>query len=160
MVGLLPKLRGSGGRVINVASDLAGGLDLDDLQCKRCRYDSQTVYKMTKQANRMQSWEAARRGFAEARVAVVALMPGVVTSNLLRNLGFGRGFDSAASAAAGPVWLATEAALNPTRPLYYHGRQGTECQWSSRGHAAAAARLWDECERLTATLAAPSLSLR
>lgn len=148
MVALLPKLSETGGRVINVASDLAGGLDLDDLQCKRRRYDAKTVYMMTKQANRMQSWEAVRRGFADAGVAVVALMPGVVTSTLHQNLGFGSGFDSASSAAAGPVWLATEVVLNPKKPLYYHRQKEAACQWMSSSHTAATARLWDECEQL------------
>jgi NAD(P)-dependent dehydrogenase (short-subunit alcohol dehydrogenase family) len=149
MTRLLPLLSASGnGKVINVASDYAGGFDIDDLHFTRRAYDSTASYKQSKQANRMISWESSKRGFPEANVSVAALMPGVVTSNLLQSLGMRSGFDEASAAAQGPVYLATEANLVPGQAKYYHGRKGEACQWENHKDNA---KLWDELERIVAS---------
>ncbi len=160
MQSLLPSLAASKGvgRVVNVASDYAGDLDLADVDwSRRRRYNSNSAYRSTKEANRRLSWEARSRGFGVAGVAVVALMPGVVTSTLLQGLGMRRGFDSAAKAGAGPAWLATEARLEPvgsssssssssssfSSSFYYHGQQASKCQWDNAQESKSNARLWE-----------------
>jgi len=54
MHDLAPLLNASGGaRVVNVASEYAGSLDLTDLQFEKRQYDETAAYKQSKQANRM-----------------------------------------------------------------------------------------------------------
>ena len=118
---LLPAMT-SGGRVVHVASNLAGGLDLADLQSRRGDYDARAVYSRTKQAARMLAAEAAMdgRGFKEAGVLVTACHPGVVTSTLLENLGYHSGIDAAPTAAQTPLRLALGPAM-PSGTYCMHG---------------------------------------
>ncbi len=85
--GLLPAMR-RGSKVICVASDYAGGLNMTDLHFANRRYDATAAYKQSKQANRMFVAEAAApgRGFSESGVAVAALHPGVHRSTTARCL--------------------------------------------------------------------------
>ena len=53
--------RSAPARVVNVASYYAGGLELDDLQFVRRRYDNDTAYRQSKQADRMLTVAFARR---------------------------------------------------------------------------------------------------
>ena len=53
--------RAPAARVINTASMMAYGLDLEDVNFKRRRYDASTAYAQTKQADRMLTWGLARR---------------------------------------------------------------------------------------------------
>lgn len=54
MHSLAPLLKASGGaRVVNVASEYAGNLDVSDLQFEKRQYDETAAYKQSKQANRM-----------------------------------------------------------------------------------------------------------
>lgn len=100
-------------RVVNVASYWAGGLELDDLQFERRRYDNDAAYRQSKQADRMLTAAFAER-FEEDGIRVNACHPGDVPSKLAGNLGF-RGGDSPEEAADTPVWLATsEAGLDET----------------------------------------------
>ena len=149
MCGLLPAMP-RGGRVVCVASQLAGGLDLTDLQTQKKRYQATSVYSMTKQANRMLAAEAAQpgHGFAEAGVSVVSCHPGVVTSTLLQNLGFGSGSDSPADGAKLPLQLAL-GAKEPLSGTFWSGRsshQGKLCQFGA--DAKGRAVLWAACEDL------------
>ena len=151
MRGLLPSMRG-GGRVVCVASNLAGGLDLSDLQSAKGRYDAKAVYAKTKQANRMIAAEAASsgRGFAEAGVSVVSCHPGVVTSPLLKNLGFGSGFDTAEKGAALPLHLAIGMGDTPAPGTFWPNASGGKiCSFGQdvKGRTA----LWQACEELAAT---------
>jgi len=58
---LLPAMQAApGARIINVSSDYAGGLDLDDLNFERRKYSANAAYKQSKQANRMLTREWAR----------------------------------------------------------------------------------------------------
>ena len=141
---LLPAMP-PGARVVHVASTLTGGLDLDDLQSTRMRYEANSVYARTKQANRMLAAEAAvpGRGFHEAGVLVTACHPGVVTSTLLDNLGIG-GRDPAAKAAQTPLKLA----LGPAPPSgsFWIDKREVACQYAR--DAAARAALWESCKSL------------
>lgn len=46
------KKQGEAARVVNVASSYAGGLNLDDIEFKKRRYDNNSGYMASKQANR------------------------------------------------------------------------------------------------------------
>jgi retinol dehydrogenase-13 len=115
-------------RVVNVASYWAGGLELDDLEYKRRRYDNDGAYRQSKQADRMLCAAFAQR-LKEADIRVNACHPGDVNSKLSNNLGFG-GHETPAHAAQTPVWLAigTETA-DLTGGYFEHQRQVT-CPFS------------------------------
>ncbi|MCA8922562.1 MAG: SDR family NAD(P)-dependent oxidoreductase [Planctomycetes bacterium] len=79
---LLDLLRaGAPARVVNVASNLAKDLDLDDLQFTRRRYSGMKAYAQSKQANRLWSCELAERLRREG-ITVNAMHPGVVSTSI------------------------------------------------------------------------------
>lgn len=74
-------------RIVNVASNYAGDYDFNDLQFSSRSYESNTVYRQSKQCNRMLTWAAHEMHFAGTNTTVNACHPGVVTSPLLQSLG-------------------------------------------------------------------------
>jgi NAD(P)-dependent dehydrogenase (short-subunit alcohol dehydrogenase family) len=107
MAELAPTLKAApGARIVNVASNYAGDFDIGDLQFTRRRYESNSAYRQSKQADRMLTWAAACSLYKDSRVLVNACHPGVVTSQLLQSLGMSSGFDSAQKGAATPLYLA------------------------------------------------------
>lgn len=78
---------------------------MDDPEFQRRRYDNDSAYRQSKQADRMlsvllaDSWE-------EDGISVNACHPGDVRSRLSRNLGFG-GSQTPGQGADTPFWLAT-----------------------------------------------------
>jgi NAD(P)-dependent dehydrogenase (short-subunit alcohol dehydrogenase family) len=74
---LAEPLRRARGRIVNVASMLARGLDLDDVEFTRRRYRGIDAYAQSKQANRMWTWALARR-LEGSGVTAHALHPGGV----------------------------------------------------------------------------------
>jgi NAD(P)-dependent dehydrogenase (short-subunit alcohol dehydrogenase family) len=70
------------GRIVNVASNYAGDLDISDPQFVRRRYDSTAAYRASTQARRMISREAASQ-FASDGIIVNSCHPGVVTTKVL-----------------------------------------------------------------------------
>lgn len=92
------------GRIVNVASNWAGDLDLDDLEFTRRRYDNNAAYRQSKQANRMLTVAQAER-LSGHGIRVNACHPGNPSSGLTDDLGTG-GYQSPADAARTPVMLA------------------------------------------------------
>lgn len=115
-------------RVINVASYWAGGLDLNDLEFTRRRYDNNLVYRQSKQADRMLSAAFAEK-LAPYQIAVNACHPGDVNSTLSNNLGFG-GHESPDQGADTPVWLATDSVGQQCSGHYFEHRRETVCSFS------------------------------
>src|SRR5262249_54434554 len=70
-------------RVVNVASTLAGGLDLDDVQLERRAYSGELAYSQSKQADRLLTWALSER-LAGSGVTANAVHPGFVRSELNR----------------------------------------------------------------------------
>ena len=87
---LVPLLRASGaGRIVNVASSQAGGLDVRDVEFVHRPYNGIRAYQASKQAVRMLSWALAQR-LSDVPVVVNALCPGFMKTALGRNAS--RGF--------------------------------------------------------------------
>lgn len=131
-----------GARVVNVASYWAGGMDVDDLEFRRRRYDNDSAYRQSKQADRMLSAIFAERLLDQA-VAVNACHPGDVNSILSNNLGFG-GHESPDQGADTPVWLATARECERVTGRYFEHRRESTCRFSADRRAAN--RLFDICE--------------
>ncbi len=120
-------------RVVNVASYWAGGLDLDDLEFERRRYDNDAAYRQSKQADRMLTVAFAHR-LADTGVTVNACHPGDVVSNLSRNLGFG-GHETPEQAASTPAWLATEAVGAQETGKYFERHRAVSCRFGANRDA-------------------------
>jgi retinol dehydrogenase-13 len=120
---------GAPSRVVNVASYWAADLDLDDLEFKRRRYDNNTAYRQSKQANRMLTVALAER-LKERNVTVNACHPGDVNSTLSNALGFG-GSELPKSGARTPLWLATSAEVSGITGKYFADCRQTPCSFAS-----------------------------
>ncbi len=70
-------------RIVNVASRMAGRLDLDDLEFERRRFVGRHAYMQSKQANRMLSWQRAEQ-LRNSGVTVNAVHPGGVNTRITR----------------------------------------------------------------------------
>ena len=143
MHACLPALVRSGsGRVVNVASYWAGGLELGDVEFQRRPYDNDVAYRQSKQADRMLSRACAER-FRQQKVSVFSCHPGDVASKLSRDLGFG-GHESAEQGADTPLWLATSEELEAKSGGYFARRRAEPCTFSE--DRVAVGKLVDLCE--------------
>ena len=122
-------------RVINVASGYAGGLDVNDLEFKRRRYNNNQAYRQSKQANRMLSVAFAEK-LKPYGISVNACHPGNVNSKLSNDLGFG-GSDSPDEGAKTPVWLATNAIGQQETGKYFEGMREVRCPFGENKQAVA-----------------------
>jgi len=129
-------------RIINVASYWAGGMDLDDPEFKRRKYDNDEAYRQSKQADRMLTVAFAKRLKASG-MTVNACHPGDVNSKLSNDLGFG-GHETPDQGAATPVWLATEPSLKGITGKYFADKSVAFCKFSE--DAAGIERLYNLCE--------------
>ncbi|MFJ4656584.1 oxidoreductase [Nocardia sp. NPDC088792] len=160
------------GRVVTVSSGTAGyrstTFDIDDLDYRRRPYKPMRVYGQSKLANLLFTLELQRRlNGTDARLLAVAARPGVADSDFSQNFGPVRAFLSGAA----PHWISrlfmqsTEMGALPTlRAATDPAVRGGE-YFGPTGHAKgypvlaepvaraqdpeAAARLWEESERLT-----------
>jgi len=134
-------------RIINVASYWAGGLNFSDLQFKTRRYDNDTAYRQSKQADRMLS-VAFGDLLKEHAVCVNACHPGDVNSKLSNNLGFG-GHESPDQGAETPVWLATETVGIENTGKYFEHKRETYCPFSQDRNSVK--KLYEICAELIST---------
>ncbi len=145
--------RAKNARVVNVASYWAGGLELDDVEFRRRRYDNDAAYRQSKQADRMLSRGLADR-LRSRGIAVNACHPGDVRSRLSTDLGFG-GHESADEAAQTPVWLALAPELAGVSGKYFAHRRQEPCSFAQ--DEAGVAALLELCDAYTARLAVASV---
>ncbi|MEW8587155.1 MAG: SDR family NAD(P)-dependent oxidoreductase [Candidatus Thiodiazotropha sp.] len=131
-----------GAQVVNVASYWAGGLELDDLEFRRRRYNNDAAYRQSKQADRMLSTAFAQR-LVDKGIRVNACHPGDVNSNLSNNLGFG-GHQSPEEGADTPVWLALGGAGVNATGHYFEKRRMVPCGFSKDQDTVE--RLFEACE--------------
>jgi len=118
-----------GGRIINVASFYAGNLDLTDVEFIKRRYDNDTAYRQSKQANRMLSAYFAGL-FKPFEITVNSCHPGEISSKLSNNLGFFYP-DPPRKGADTPVWMATDPSLQQVTGQYFQYRKNFPCQFSN-----------------------------
>jgi retinol dehydrogenase-13 len=143
MTAFQPVLEASApARVVNVASYWAGGLDFDDLELKRRRYDNDDAYRQSKQADRMLSAAFAQR-LKGTGVTVNSCHPGDVRSRLSSDLGFG-GHETPEQGAATPIWAATAPELDGVTGRYFAHQREERCRFSADQRAVE--RLFTVCD--------------
>jgi NAD(P)-dependent dehydrogenase (short-subunit alcohol dehydrogenase family) len=122
----IPLMAGiSGGRIVNVASYWAGGLDLQDPEFRKRGYDNDAAYRQAKQADRMLSRAFAGR-LDPGNVTVNSCHPGDVNSKLSNAFGFG-GSESPEEGAATPLYLSLSGELNGVTGRYYEHLREASC---------------------------------
>lgn len=139
-------------RIVNVASQFASDLDLDDLQFERRPFDAAKAYAQSKACNRMLTWALARR-LANSGVTANAMAPGLVAETglyrhappeLIARLRQRSGRTSAQGADTA-VWLASSPEVEGVSGKFFYDRTDTPCEFRN---TAAEEKLWDICERL------------
>ena len=138
--------RAPAARIVNVASKMAYGLDLADVEFKRRRYDISTAYAQSKQADRMLTWYLARQ-LEGSPVTANAMHPGAVNTALLHALAPGFRGVAPAQGADTAVWLATSPKLKGVSGRFWSDRREQPCQFRSECDEQA---LWSLCEQMTA----------
>jgi len=120
--GPLPLLqRSAPARIINVASQYASDLDLDDLQFDRRQFESGKAYAQSKACDRMLTWALARR---------------------LTQYSGGRTSEQGADTA---VWLASDPELETVSGKFFEDREELECEFRNKRNEE---KLWKICEEL------------
>ena len=143
-------------RVVNVASDLAYGLDLTDVSFARRPYDGVAAYAQSKQANRMWTWALARR-LAGSGVTANAVHPGGVRTGIFRKAGGALGWmahvltgvvgRSPSRGADTVLWLAASAEVEGRSGEFFVDRRARACRFRN---VAAEEELWALCETMAA----------
>ncbi len=159
-LALLPALKAAPeARIVNVASGLAGGLVLDDLEVKRGKYPGFDVYKRCKQAQRMLTWSLAEQ-LEQSKVTANAMAPGFTHTELNRSA---KGFLRLVIALSTPfaltpekaadtaIWLASDPSLATVSGKFFEKRKEIPCQFRDPG---ARQKLWAECEARLASIVA------
>ena len=140
-------------RIINVASDYAGGLDLNDINFDKRNYDLTAAYKQSKQANRMLTREWARQ-LKSDNISVYSMTPGWVPNTdlfreqstfnkaVLKTAGFvgGRTVEQGADTI---VWLASAEKIEGTNGGFFNQRKEEKCRFFNPADEKI---LWDKCE--------------
>jgi NAD(P)-dependent dehydrogenase (short-subunit alcohol dehydrogenase family) len=153
---LLPALeKAPRARIVNVASELAGDLDLGDVQFKTRPYSGRTAYAQSKQADRMLTWALARR-LPGTGVTANAMHPGFVSTELFSKagglLGVAASFLAKLQArrpeegADTAVWLAASPDVEGRSGAYWIDRQERACRFRD---PAAEDALWGLSESMT-----------
>ncbi len=155
---LLPQLAAAPrARIVNVASQLARGLDLSDVQYERRPYVGREAYAQSKQAGRMLTWALARR-LKGTGLTVNALHPGFVATEIFGKggglLGAIASLYSKASArspregADTVVYLAASAEVAGRSGRFWIDRREHPCRFRDEPGEEA---LWRLCEAMTSS---------
>jgi len=134
------------GRVVNVASAMAAGLDLNDVEFKRRPYTAAAAYAQSKQANRMLTWALAKR-LEGSTVTANAMTPGAVDTPLLHALAPKYQGRSTAKGADTVIWLATSDEVAGINGRYWFDRTEQPCEFEDDDDEEP---LWELCESMTA----------
>ena len=152
LIDLLEK--SSPSRIINVASEYAGGLDLNDINYDKRSYGTTSAYKQSKQANRMLNREWAKR-VVDKNISVYSMTPGWVPNTdlfreqsafnkvVIKTVGAvgGRSVEQGADTI---VWLASSDKIEGSNGGFFKDRKELPCQFNNPEEEK---KLWDLCER-------------
>lgn len=153
---LLDRLKaGAPARIVSVASMLARGLDLTDVNFERRRYSGIAAYAQSKQANRMWTWALARR-LRGTGVTANAMHPGGVATGIFAKDGGSLGAivgaanrffaRTPAHGADTVLWLASSPEVEGQSGQFYMDRTVRACDYADPAQEEA---LWSLCERMT-----------
>jgi len=141
-------------RVVNVASNYSGASpNLEALATGKHdddSFDGNHVYQQTKCADRMLNKMAHDLFYEKNNVGFYSCHPGVTKSNVLSNLGFGNGFDSADESAVTSVYLSLSEDVKLSDSGKYYNRSGSKAVGKTddrAGNAKANKQLWDFCAK-------------
>ena len=147
--------KSSPSRIINVASEYAGGLDLNDINFDNRNYDTTAAYKQSKQANRMLTREWAKR-LSEKNISVYSMTPGWVPDTdlfreqstlnkaVIKTFGLvgGRSVEQGTDTI---VWLASSDKVDGNDGGFFKDRKELPCKFNNPEEEK---KLWDICEKL------------
>jgi NAD(P)-dependent dehydrogenase (short-subunit alcohol dehydrogenase family) len=136
--------RAPAGRIVNVASEMAYGLELEDVEFKKRTYNPSTAYAQSKQANRMLTWAYARR-LEGSTVTANAMSPGAVDTPLLHALAPGMKGRSREKGAETVIWLATSPEVEGLTNRLWFDKAERVCKFHNVEQEE---RLWKVCEEL------------
>jgi NAD(P)-dependent dehydrogenase (short-subunit alcohol dehydrogenase family) len=143
--------RSAPARIINVASDFAHSLDLDDLEFKSRSFESFKAYAQSKACDRMLTWAMARR-LKGSGVTVNAMTPSLITEtglyrdaepDLIQRLTQYSGGRTSAQGADTIVWLASAPELESVTNKFYEDREEQDCEFRNKKNEE---RLWKICD--------------
>jgi NAD(P)-dependent dehydrogenase (short-subunit alcohol dehydrogenase family) len=137
--------RAPAGRIVNVASEMAYGLDLDDVEFKKRTYNHSTAYAQSKQADRMLTWAYARR-LEGTTVTANTMSPGAVDTPLLHGLAPGMKGRSREKGAETVIWLATSPDVAGLSNRLWFDKAERVCKFHNVEQEE---KLWAICEELT-----------
>jgi NAD(P)-dependent dehydrogenase (short-subunit alcohol dehydrogenase family) len=138
-------------RIVNVASQYASDLDLDDLQFERRKFESFRAYAQSKACDRMLTWALARR-LEGTGVTANAMTPGLITETklyrnaepeLMKRLSQYSGGRTSAQGADTAVWLASDPELENVSGKFFEDREEQECEFRNKKNEE---KLWRICE--------------
>lgn len=140
-------------RIINVASEFASDLDLNDLQFEKRAFESAKAYAQSKACDRLLTWAMARR-LKSTGVTANAMTPGlVVDTGLYRHSPpklvsrlrrySDRTIQDGADTA---IWLASSADVKGISNKFYVDRAAVTCEFRNK---ATEEKLWASCEEFT-----------
>ena len=147
-------VRSAPARIVNVASEYASDLELDDLQFERRRFESFRAYAQSKACDRMLTWAFARH-LKGTEVTVNAMTPGLITETelyrhaepeLIQRLTQYSGGRTSAQGADTAVWLASTPELQDVTSKFYVDRTERPCEFRNKS---AEEKLWQICSDLT-----------
>jgi len=140
-------------RVVNVASEFASDLDLNDLQFERRRFESSKAYAQSKACDRMLTWALARR-MAGSGLTANAMTPGLIPGTglyrnaapeLLTRLTHYSGGRTSAQGADTAVWLASSPEVEGLSDKFFVDRKERACEFRNQE---AEEKLWGICKAL------------
>ncbi|MEP6894329.1 MAG: SDR family NAD(P)-dependent oxidoreductase, partial [Chloroflexota bacterium] len=143
--------RSAPARIINVASDFAHSLDLDDLEFKSRPFESFKAYAQSKACDRLLTWATARR-MKGSGMTVNTMTPSlIIETGLYRNADaemiqrltqFSDGRTSAQGADT-VVWLASAPELEKVSNKFYEDRAEQTCEFRNKTNEE---KLWKICD--------------
>jgi len=140
-------------RIVNVASEFASDLDLDDLQFERRPFESFKAYAQSKACDRLLTWALARR-MQDTGLTANAMTPGLITETelyrhaapeLTQRLAQRSGGRTSAQGADTAVWLASSSEVEGVSDKFFVDRKERPCEFRNKEIVE---KLWSICKEL------------